>query len=361
MSARDPEKKKTQGASKKKKTETARESSSAKGVKSKKSSSARGGKAKKTATPSGKSTPRKTSGKTAPKSAPKKTVSRKKTNKKKDDTAISGSKKKLTAAEAKTTIPAEQDLDPGALERGDTPMSIVGHLDEFRSRIFVSLITILVIALASFIFSEEILMILERPYTATGMKLNVFNVTEGFLLRLKASLIAGLLIGFPVVVYEIWKYIAPAISKKDRKFARLSIIAAGILFFGGIVFTYFLMLPFAIKMLLSFTPASMQNVQNASNYLTFVLLFSLGIAILFELPIVIMILTRIGLITPQFLIRKRKYAIVLIFVVAAIITPPDVLTQLIIGFPIVFLYEISILISKFVFLRKKKKEMSQDA
>ncbi len=286
-------------------------------------------------------------------------VRKKKTGKKTERSQIKKTKKDLEKAKNKELELAQEsnDIDPDALKRGDTPMSLVGHLDEFRSRLLVSMVTIIVIALASFIFSEQILDVIERPYISTGLKLNVFNITEGFLLRLKASLIAGILLGFPVVVYEIWRYIVPAINKDDRKFARLSTIAAVILFFGGLVFTYFLILPFAIKMLLSFTPDGMQNTQNASNYLSFVLLFSLGIGLLFELPIIIMILTRIGLLTPNLLIRKRKYAIVLIFIVAAIITPPDVITQLIIGIPLVILYEISILISKFVIIRKKKREL----
>jgi sec-independent protein translocase protein TatC len=297
--------------------------------------------------------------KPVPKRTPPKTASTDVQIEKRERSQLEKTKKDLEKAKSKESelVQESDDIDPNALERGDTPMSLVGHLDEFRSRLLVSMVTIIVIALASFIFSEEILNIIERPYISTGFKLNVFNITEGFLLRLKASLIAGILLGFPVVIYEIWRYIVPAINKNDRKFARLSIIAAVILFFGGVLFTYFLILPFAIKMLLSFTPDGMENTQNASNYLSFVLLFSIGIGLIFELPIIIMILTRIGLLTPNLLIRKRKYAIVLIFIVAAIITPPDVLTQLIVGIPLVILYEISILISKLVIIRKKKQEL----
>lgn len=296
---------------------------------------------------------------TAKKKAPRKSASTDTRKKKTGGTRVAKSKKDLAKPDNKELelVQESDDIDPEAMDRGDAPMSLVGHLDEFRSRLLISMVTIIVIALASFIFSENILNIIERPYVSTGLKLNVFNITEGFLLRLKASLIAGILLGFPVIVYEIWRYIVPAINKDDRKFARLSTIAAVILFFGGLVFTYFFILPFAIKMLLSFTPEGMRNMQNASNYLSFVLLFSFGIGLLFELPIIIMILTRIGLVTPDLLIRKRKYAIVLIFIIAAIITPPDVITQLMIGIPLIILYEISVFISKFVVIRKKKREL----
>ena len=311
----------------------------------------------------GKKTQKKTTARkeTAQKRAPGKSTSADTRRKGKEGTQKAKPKKDLAKAEKKDLerVQEPDDIDPEALERGDTPMSLVGHLDEFRSRLLISMITIIAIALASFVFSEKILNIIERPYVATGLKLNVFNITEGFLLRLKASLIAGLLLGLPVIIYELWRYIVPAINKNDRRFARLSVIAAVVLFFGGLVFTYFFILPFAIKMLLSFTPEGMRNMQNASNYLSFALLFSLGIGFLFELPIIIMILTRIGLVTPDLLIRKRKYAIVLIFIVAAIITPPDVITQLMIGIPLILLYEISVFISKFVVIRKKKRELRE--
>lgn len=244
-----------------------------------------------------------------------------------------------------------------ALDRGDIPMSVVGHLDELRSRFLVTLITIIIITLGSFFISEYILDIINRPYFASGMKLNVFNLTEGFIIRLKAALIAGILIGTPVIIFQIWKYILPAIERKDRVFIRNSIIAAVFLFYGGIIFTYFLVLPFAIKMLLNFTPTEMSNTIGASKYLNFVLLFSIAMAIMFELPIVIMILTRIGILSPQLLISKRKYAIVLIWIVAAMITPPDMLTQSMLAMPIMLLYEVSIIISKYIVKRKKKREL----
>ncbi|MBN2041579.1 MAG: twin-arginine translocase subunit TatC [Spirochaetes bacterium] len=247
------------------------------------------------------------------------------------------------------------ETDPDALLRGDVPMSIVGHLNELRSRLIVSLATIVVVMLASFFLSEYILNFLNRPYLETGLKLNVFNLTEGFILRVKASLITGIIIALPVIVYEIWKYILPAVETRDRKFIKLSVIAAVFLLYSGIFFTFFFILPFAIKMLMSFTPADMTSTVGASKYLSFVLLFCLAMGVMFELPIIIMILTRIGLITPQLLISKRKYALVLIWIVAAIITPPDVLTQTMLAIPVMLLYEISIIISKIIIKRKAKK------
>ena len=237
-------------------------------------------------------------------------------------------------------------------------MSMVGHLDELRSRIIMIIIAVITITLGSFFLSDHMLDIINKPFISTGYKLNIFNLTEGFLLRVKASLIAAIFISFPLIIYELWKYIQPAVDRKDRKFIVISIIAALVLFYSGLLFTYIFILPFAIKMLISFTPQEMANTIGASKYLNFVLLFSLGMGLMFELPIIVMILSRIGIITPHFLIQKRKYAIVLIFIVAAMLTPPDVLTQMMLAIPVILLYEISIIISKFIVKRKKKKELT---
>ena len=293
-----------------------------------------------------KSTPRSKSSTTKKKAAPK--------TGKKDDEKIK-----------KTDQPKEVDeysddyIDPDAADRGDEPKSVVSHLDEFRSRLMYTLLTIIIVSLASFFFSDYIIDIINKQYIATGKKQNVSDLVEGFVLRLKAAFIAGIFIGLPVIVYHLWKYIVPAINKEDRKFARRSIIAAIFLLYGGMAFTYFLILPFAVKMLLSFTPVDMANTIGASKYLSFVLLFSLGMGLMFELPIIIMILTRIGLVTPAFLISKRKYAIVLIWIIAAMITPPDLLTQAMLAIPIMLLYELSIFISRMMVKRKKKKELEK--
>jgi len=310
---------------------------------------------------------------TTKKSTTKKSTAKKSTAKKKTSSARnvkkttdSSSKKKKTRRElAQETVTSSDDeysddyIDPDAAERGDEPKSVVTHLDEFRSRLMYSLLAIIIVSLASFFFSEYILDFINRPYLATGHKLNVFNLTEGFILRLKAAFIAGIFVGLPVIVFHLWRYILPAINKQDRKFARLSIIAAIILLYGGMAFTYFFILPFAVKMLLSFTPVEMTNTIGASKYLSFVLLFSLGMGAMFELPIIIMILTRIGIVSPAFLISKRKYAIVLLWIIAAMITPPDILTQSMIAIPLMLLYELSIIISKMMVKRKKKKELEK--
>lgn len=293
-------------------------------------------------------------------SASKKNVKKNKKSPLPEKSPYSSDTPEVTGVNPLATMNSQDDdaVDPNALARGDTPMSLVGHLDEFRSRFLVSLVAIMVITLGAFFFSDYILDIINRPYLSTGQKLNVFNLIDGFLLRLKSAFIAGILLGFPVLVYELWKYIVPAIDKKDRTFSRMSVIAAIVLFYSGITLTYFA-LPMAIKALLGFTPDNMVNTINASQYLSFVMLFCLAMGAIFELPIVIMVLTKIGIVTPAFLISKRKYAIVLIWIIAALITPTvDPLTQSLVAVPLMLLYEISIFISRAMISRKKKQELA---
>jgi sec-independent protein translocase protein TatC len=247
-----------------------------------------------------------------------------------------------------------QETDHSAKERGDKPMSIVGHLNELRSRLIISLVSITVITLAGFFFfSDYILAVINKPFLKTGLKLSVFSLSEGFVIRAKAALIAGIFVCFPIIIYEIWKYIVPAIGKRDRRFIGGSVVASVFLMYSGIVLTYFFLLPIAIKMLLSFTPENMNNIIEAGKYLSFVFLFCLAMGFMCELPIIIMILTKLGIITPEILIKKRKYAIVLIWIIAAIFTPgPDILSQALVAVPIMLLYELSIIISKIMIKRK---------
>ncbi|MCU0822316.1 MAG: twin-arginine translocase subunit TatC [Spirochaetes bacterium] len=249
--------------------------------------------------------------------------------------------------------------DKKAIDRGDVPMSVVRHLDELRSRLIITLVMVLVITVVSFFAAKDLLDIITRPFFNTGNRLNIFNLTEGFMLNLKTSLLAGVLLGLPLIVFEVWKYIVPAVEKKNRRFIGLSVACGTFLFYAGIVFTYFVMLPVMVHMFLRFTPPEMTVTIGAEKYLSFVIIFSLAVAAMFELPVVILILTRIGIITPEFLIAKRKYAILTIWVVAAVITPPDALTQIMLAIPLMLLYEISIIMSKIVLKRRKKKELEK--
>jgi len=275
--------------------------------------------------------------------------------------AKTAAKKKLTPKKIKPDDHEESSeleiIDPEASTRGDNPMTVVDHLDEFRSRILIVLGVLITLTFINFYFSEHIVNYINKPFLSTGNKLNVFKLTSGFIIRLKASAGTAILMTFPLMIFHIWRYIVPAIDKKERMFSRISLIASVFLFYSGVAFVFFLILPLMIEILLSFIPSEMLSTIGADDYLSFIFLFCLAMGIVFELPIIILVLTKIGIITPAFLISKRKVALVIIWVFAAFITPPDPLSQSLVAIPLMFLYEISIFISRFIVIRKKKKEI----
>lgn len=272
-----------------------------------------------------------------------------------------GAKKDKTPAKIKASVKeAENELeiiDPEAQKRGDMPMSVVDHLDEFRSRILIVLGVIIVLTLVNFYFSEHIVNYINKPFISTGNKLNIFKLAGGFIIRLKASAAIAILMTIPLIFFHVWRYIAPAIDKQSRMFSRMTVISSVLLFYAGISFIFFLLLPLMIEVLLSFIPSEMLSTIGADDYLSFIFLLCLAMGLIFELPIIILVLTKLGIITPALLISKRKVAIIIIWVFAAVITPPDPLSQSLVAVPLMFLYELSILISRFIVIRRKKQDL----
>ncbi len=249
-----------------------------------------------------------------------------------------------------------EEIDPEAFARGDEPMSIISHLDELRSRIIVILISFMVITAVAFYFSDILVYYINKPFLESGNKLNIFTLIGGFMLKFKVSAATALFILVPLIIFQIWRFIAPAIERKNRTFSRLTIISAILLFYTGAAFVFFILLPAAIKVMLSFVGPEMISTIGADDYLSFIIFSSLIMGVLFEVPVIILVLTRLGIVSPQFLIRKRKYAILIIWIIAAVVTPqPDPLSQSLVGVPLMLLYEISIIISKIVSSRERKK------
>lgn len=260
---------------------------------------------------------------------------------------------------AVTAAEPPEEIDPDAASRGDSPMTLVGHLSEMRTRLLVVLVSVLVIMLVGFGFSDYLMMLINRPFTASGQKLNLFTLFEGFTLRLKSSLFLSVLICLPLIMYQVWKYIEPAINRNDRMMIRLTLVSSVLLFYLGVSFTY-LFLPVAIMALMAFAPTDMLITNNATEYFNFFVMTAIILGAVFELPIVMLLLTKMGIVSPALLTSKRKYAIVLIWITAAFASPgPDPLSQAILALPLMLLYELSIVISKIIVRRKKKKELAE--
>lgn len=166
--------------------------------------------------------------------------------------------------------------------------------------------------------------------------------------------VAGFILAFPYILYELWKFISPALYESERKNARYFIGIASLLFFFGVLFGYFIIVPMSVNFFATFTVSSIiQNEFNVNSYIGMIKTSVLASGLYFELPIIIYFLTRLGLITADFLRKYRRYAIVIILIIAAIVTPPDVVSQIIIAIPMLLIYEGSIIMSQYVAKKEK--------
>ena len=237
--------------------------------------------------------------------------------------------------------------------KAENSLNMVQALDKFRSSLLIMLVIFVIITGISFYYSDALLYFINKPFIESGNRLNIFTLMGGFMIKFKISAATAIFFLMPVIIIQIWKIIVPSIAKKNRMFSRITILAAIILFYSGVCFVFFILLPAAIKVMLSFIGQDMISTIGADNYFGFILFFSLAMGVLFEVPVIVLVLTRMGIITPDFLTRKRKIAIVVIWIIAALITPqPDPLSQAMVGLPLMLIYEISIIISKLVAKRR---------
>lgn len=227
-------------------------------------------------------------------------------------------------------------------------MSLIGHLEELRYRIIKILIAAVIGAGIGYFFIEPIVAFITAPATVPAGKLYYMRPAEAFFIYIKVALISGVLIASPVIFYQVWAFFLPALTVKEKAVLGFIVPISVLLFFGGMAFAYFVVLPIGIKFFLGFATESLQPMLSMESYVDFVIMFLLPFGLIFELPLVIIILSKIGLITSALLKRSRRYVIFGIFVFAAILTPPDVVSQTLMAVPMLLLYEISYLIVKYV-------------
>ena len=240
-------------------------------------------------------------------------------------------------------------------DQNERVMPFLDHLEELRQRLLWCILSVVLLSLGSYFFSKQIMQILLRPYPH-DKTLIFLKPTEGFLVYIKISVFVGIILSLPVIFYQLWQFVAPGLYKKERKYVPMIVFFSTFFFLSGAFFCYFLIIPFGLNFLLGFTTDQLEPTIQITEYLKFVTLLIMVFGIIFELPLLSYFLTKMDLITPEFLRTKRRYGIVTIFIVAAILTPPDVITQLFLAGPLIILYEVSIWVSKLVVMRKAGKE-----
>ena len=269
----------------------------------------------------------------------------------------------------------DQNLDDG------NEMSFLDHLEELRWHILRSLAAISITGIVLFIFGGWLFdAVIFGPTHDTFISYRVicnlseqlglgesmcfgppeFNpisvgVAENFIMSIKVSFIMGFFVAFPYVFYQIWSFIRPGLYKNERIATRGIVAICSFLFIIGVLFGYYIISPFAINFLVGYTIPGVTNSPTLSSFVTYMIMFTAPAGLIFELPIVVYFLSKVGLVTPDVMRTYRRHAIIAVLILAALITPPDVVTQFLIGIPLFILYEISIFVSRRVVKKEEAK------
>lgn len=261
-------------------------------------------------------------------------------------------------------------------------MSFLDHLEELRWHLIRSTIAVVVLGLLAFVFKDFIFNTLifgpKHPDFPTyrmfcnisrslGMDTFCFQempfriqsrtMAGQFSAHMWTSIYAGIIVAFPYILYEFWRFISPGLKEKERKSSRGFIVIASLLFFLGVLFGYYLITPLSINFLGNYQVSEeVFNDFDLDSYISLVRTSVLACGIVFELPIIMYILTKIGLVTPEILRKYRKFALIIVLILSAVITPPDIVSQIIVAIPILILYEVSIYISRIVIRNQKREE-----
>jgi sec-independent protein translocase protein TatC len=247
-------------------------------------------------------------------------------------------------------------------ENGKMPFT--EHLAELRKRLIICFAGIGVGFAIAYSFKETLFVLLMHPLKgamAPGQKLIYTGLPEAFFVYIEVSFFGGILFAAPLILFEMWLFIAPGLYKNERRFLLPLLVLSCFFFAGGVLFGYSVVFPYAFKYLLGFESDLVQALPSMREYLTLATTLLIAFGFIFQLPLVMTMLSRFGIVTPRFLSKNRKYAFLLSFVVAAIVTPtPDVVNQCLMAGPLVILYEVSIVGAK-IFGKKRIKQEDQEA
>jgi len=252
-------------------------------------------------------------------------------------------------------------------------MPILSHLEELRKRILYSVAALAAGFVVCFSYSEELLVWMKLPltinlniksaapyvyatYLPSPTKLIFTAPAEAFWTSMKISFVAGIFIALPFILAQIWLFVSPGLLPRERRYALPFVVSATAMFVLGAMFCQYLILPYALRFLLSYQTAELTPMISVEKYIDFCSKFLLAFGLIFELPLIITLLSKIGIVTPQFLAKNRKYAVLIAFIAAAILTPtPDMFNQVLMAAPIIVLYEVGIIMAR-IFGRKKEPE-----
>ena len=241
---------------------------------------------------------------------------------------------------------------------------LVSHLIELRNRLMIALGTVGVVFLALVPFANHVYAIIAQPLMDVlpqGMNMIATEVASPFLTPLKFTLAAAVTLTIPVLLYQAWAFVAPGLYKHEKRLAMPLIVSSVFLFYAGMAFAYFVVFPTVFKLFVDILPPGVQMMTDIKAYLDFVfsMFFAFGVA--FEVPVAVVILSSAGVVNPETLAEKRPYVIVGVFIIAAVLTPPDVASQFLLAIPMLILFEIGLFVARQLHRRKVKDEANQNA
>jgi len=243
-------------------------------------------------------------------------------------------------------------------------LPFTGHLEELRRRLIICFIAVGVAFAGCYLFKERLFSILMDPLVRVmepGQNLVFTGLPEAFFTYLKVSFLAAIMAASPVILYQFWLFVAPGLYDKEKRLLIPIVVLSSIFFVGGALFGYFVVFPYGFKFFLGFATEIIRPLPSMKEYLSFSSKLLIAFGLVFELPLIITFLAKLGIVTVPFLKKNRKYALLLFFVGAAILTPPDVVTQVMMAMPLMVLYEVSIIGARIFGRKPLDLEEEEDA
>lgn len=240
-------------------------------------------------------------------------------------------------------------------------MSVIEHITELRKRLVIVVVFFFLAVIAGFLLSGPIIKYLQHTDEAKSLTLNAFNLTDPLMVYMKFAFIIAFVITSPIILYQLWSFVSPGLSEKERKVTLSYIPVSVFLFLLGLSFSYFILFPFVIDFMERISnDLDVNQVIGINEYFSFLIQLTFPFGLLFQLPVVIMFLTRLGIVTPMFLSSVRKYAYFVLLVIAALITPPELASHLMVSIPLFVLYEISIWVSRITYRKSQKLRFEEE-